>query len=117
MTSESLFENGNVVPGDKIPNQDFIAWVSQGPISDRPMEHLTAINTGVILYHKLLLENAAKVEQGEDPMGTIRDAAENEPWIEIPREDHALAAFHINREFEDRSFNFGQNKQTELAKT
>jgi 5,5'-dehydrodivanillate O-demethylase len=96
------------VPGDKIPNQDFIAWVSQGPISNRPMEHLTAIDTGVILYHKLLLENAAKVEKGEDPMGTVRDAAENEPWIEIPREDHALAAFKIQREFEDRTFDFSK---------
>ena len=106
-----------IVPGDKIPNQDFIAWVAQGPISDRPNEHLTAIDTGVILYHKLLLENAQKVQDGVDPMGTIRDPAENEPWIEIPREDHALEAFRINREFEDRSFNFGQNKQVELAKT
>ena len=38
----------------------------------------------------------------------IRDAAENEPWIEIPREDHALAAFKIAREFEDRSFDFSK---------
>ena len=116
MTCDRLFDDPNViVPGDKIPNQDFIAWVAQGPISDRPMEHLTAIDTGVILYHKLLLDNAKKVQDGEDPMGVIRDPAKNEPWIEIPREDHALAAFHIKREFEDRSFDFGQSKQ--LAKT
>jgi len=104
MTYENLFASGENVPGDKIPNQDFIAWVSQGPISDRTQEHLTANDTGVILYHKLLLENAKKVEQGQDPMGIIRDPADNDPWIEIPRENHALKAFHIKREFEEQSF-------------
>jgi 5,5'-dehydrodivanillate O-demethylase len=104
MTYNRLFDSGEIVPGDKIPNQDFIAWVSQGPISDRPNEHLTATDTGVILYHKLLLENAKMVEDGQDPMGTIRDPAENEPWIDIPREDHALTAFKISREHEGRNF-------------
>jgi hypothetical protein len=88
--------------------------VAQGPISDRPNEHLTAIDQGVILYHKLLLENAKKVENGEDPMGIIRDPAENEPWIDIPREDHALTAFHINREYETDAFRVGGER--ELAK-
>jgi 5,5'-dehydrodivanillate O-demethylase oxygenase subunit len=105
MSCERLFDSGEIVPGDKIPNQDFIAWVSQGPISDRTTEHLTAGDTGVILYHKLLIENATKVENGEDPLGTIRDPAENEPWIEIPREKHVLVAFNIKREHEEQTFN------------
>jgi hypothetical protein len=104
MTYHDLFENEKYVPGDKIPNQDFIAWVSQGPISDRVNEHLTQIDTGVILYHKLLIESARKVEEGLDPMGIIRNADENEPWVVIPRENHALSAFRINREAEARSF-------------
>ena len=58
-------------------------------------------------------KTAQKVENGEDPMGTIRDSAENEPWIDIPRENHALKAFHISREFEDRSFDL--DKKPELA--
>jgi len=112
MTYHDLFENGKYVPGDKIPNQDFIAWVSQGPISDRVNEHLTQIDTGVILYHKLLVENASKVEEGLDPMGIIRNVDENEPWIEIPRENHALTAFHINREAEARSFDPSESALT-----
>jgi len=36
-------------------------------------------------------------------MGVIRDPTENEPWITIPREDHALKAFRIDREHETRS--------------
>lgn len=113
MTTKSLFDSGETVPGDLIPNQDFIAWVSQGPISDRTQEHLTAGDTGVILFHKLLIENAQKVERGEDPMGTIRDPAENEPWIDIPREKHALTGFKISREHEER--NFHPEEKRELA--
>ena len=37
-------------------------------------------------------------------MGIIRDPAENEPWIQIPRENHALVAFRIDREHEEKSF-------------
>jgi 5,5'-dehydrodivanillate O-demethylase len=113
MSTQALFDSGETVPGDLIPNQDFIAWISQGPISDRTQEHLTAGDTGVILYHKLLLENAKKVEDGEDPMGTIRDPAENEPWIEIPREKHALTGFQINREQEEKIF--AREPKRELA--
>jgi 5,5'-dehydrodivanillate O-demethylase len=103
MTVKRLFDSDGVVPGDEIPNQDFIAWTSQGPISDRTQEHLTAGDTGVILYHKLLIENAKKVENGEDPLGTIRDPAENEPWIEIPREKQILVSYQINRELEEQT--------------
>ena len=66
------------INGDTIQKQDFIAWISQGPISDRTGEHLTAVDQGVILYHKLLFENINRVEQGLDPMGIIRDPALNE---------------------------------------
>jgi len=103
MTVERLFDAGEIVPGDLIPNQDFIAWTSQGPISDRTQEHLAAGDTGVILYHKLLIENAKKVENGEDPLGTIRDSAENEPWIEIPREKEILVSYRIDREYGDQT--------------
>jgi hypothetical protein len=41
----------------------------------------------------MLFEECAKVEQGLDPMGTIRDPAENEPMIVIKRENATLKAF------------------------
>jgi 5,5'-dehydrodivanillate O-demethylase len=66
--------------------QDEAAWVAQGPISDRTREHLATSDKGVILYHKLLMENAEKVERGEDPMFTIRDVEENTPFIHVKRE-------------------------------
>ncbi len=40
----------------------------------------------MILYHNMLLEQIDKVERGEDPMGTIRDPAQNEPWVQVRRE-------------------------------
>ena len=40
----------------------------------------------MILYHRLLLENAEKVQRGEDPMFTIRDDDENLPYIHFERE-------------------------------
>jgi hypothetical protein len=27
-----------------------------------------------------------RVERGDDPLGTVRDAAQNQPWIDLPRE-------------------------------
>ena len=69
-----------------IPQQDEAAWEAQGPISDRTKEHLVTSDKGVILYHRLLMENAAKVERGEDPMFTIRDPEENMPFIHVERE-------------------------------
>ncbi len=66
--------------------QDEAAWVAQGPLSDRTQEHLVTSDKGVILYHRLLLENAEKVQRGEDPMFTIREEDENLPYIHFERE-------------------------------
>jgi len=88
-----LFTDDGKLVADTIPKQDMIGWVGQGAISDRTREHLTASDKGVILYHKLLTENMERVERGEDPMGTIRDRAENEPMVDIRREFNGMRAF------------------------
>ncbi len=92
--SRLFTEDGKLI-ADTIPKQDMIGWVAQGPISDRTREHLTASDKGVILYHKLLTENMELVDRGEDPMGTIRDPAENEPMIDIRREHDGMRAFQV----------------------
>jgi 5,5'-dehydrodivanillate O-demethylase len=91
----SLFDDDGKLIADTIPKQDMIGWVGQGPVSDRTREHLTASDKGVILYHKLLVENMERVERGEDPMGTIRDRAENEPMVDIRRENDGMRAFDV----------------------
>lgn len=80
---------------DGIITQDMIAWVAQGPISDRTREHLASSDRGVILFHKMLFENAAAVERGGDPIGTIRDPAENEPSVDIRRGRDGWKAFQV----------------------
>jgi 5,5'-dehydrodivanillate O-demethylase len=88
-----LFNLDGKLVADTIPKQDMIGWVGQGPISDRTREHLTASDKGIIVYHKLLFDNLEGVERGEDPMGIIRDPAENEPMLDIERERKNLTPF------------------------
>jgi 5,5'-dehydrodivanillate O-demethylase len=90
---EALFdENGNII-ADSIIKQDYTAWIAQGPISNRPAEHLSAGDTGIALYRRLLQEGIDAVARGEDPIAVIRDRAENEPWIELHREGQTLKGF------------------------
>jgi 5,5'-dehydrodivanillate O-demethylase oxygenase subunit len=87
-----LDDNGKLI-ANTIPIQDCIAWIGQGPISDRTREHLATSDRGVALYHKMLFEQCERVEQGLDPIGTVRDRAVNEPMIVIEREAATLKAF------------------------
>jgi phenylpropionate dioxygenase-like ring-hydroxylating dioxygenase large terminal subunit len=61
----------------RVVNQDFVAWVGQGTVADRTQEHLGESDRGVILLRRRLLEEAAKVQRGEQPKGIIRDPAQN----------------------------------------
>lgn len=88
-----LFDEKGRIIADNVPTQDMVAWVGQGPISDRTSEHLARSDKGVVLYHNLLLESLEKIERGEDPMGIVRDPSENEPMIDIRREGKALRPF------------------------
>ena len=86
-----------IVPIDSILKQDMVAWVGQGPISPRVDEHLSSGDRGLILYHKMLNENMDRVARGEDPLGTIRDRAKNEPMIEIRRGVDGYKSFDIRQ--------------------
>jgi 5,5'-dehydrodivanillate O-demethylase oxygenase subunit len=88
-----LFDKNGKLAANTIPIQDAIAWVAQGPISDRTREHLATSDRGVVLYHKLLLQEMERIAQGFDPMGVIRDKADNEPMIVIKREQATLTAY------------------------
>jgi 5,5'-dehydrodivanillate O-demethylase oxygenase subunit len=62
---------------DYVTGQDIMAWVTQGPVADRTTEHLGASDKGVTLLRRVLQEQIAKVERGEDPLGTVRDPEAN----------------------------------------
>jgi 5,5'-dehydrodivanillate O-demethylase len=84
-----------IVDAPIVVTQDEMGWIGQGPVSDRTIEHLATSDKGIILYHNLILENIAKVERGEDPMGVVRDPAKNFPYIETKVEGAARRAFAL----------------------
>ena len=79
------YETFGKVDAPWVQLQDEMAWIGQGHLSDRTQELLATSDKGVILFHNLILESIAQVERGEDPMGVIRDPAENQPFIELRR--------------------------------
>jgi 5,5'-dehydrodivanillate O-demethylase len=90
-----LIEDDGSIVANTVLKQDMLAWVGQGPISDRTREHLATSDRGVALYHQMLLDNVERVQRGGDPMGVIRDDAINTPSIAIKRETTPRTAFAI----------------------
>jgi 5,5'-dehydrodivanillate O-demethylase oxygenase subunit len=66
--------------------QDMMAWETQGPIAKRHLERLGTTDRGVILFRDMLKREIARMQAGEDPLGTIRDPAHND-----------VVEFHIER--------------------
>ena len=57
--------------------QDAMAWETEGPIVDRTKELLGVSDRGITLYRKMLNEQIAAVQAGKEPLGLIRDPAQN----------------------------------------
>jgi 5,5'-dehydrodivanillate O-demethylase len=79
------YDSAGRVIATYINRQDEMAWVGQGPITDRTVEHLTTSDKGILLYRKVLLDQIEKVQRGEDPLGVVRDPEKNFPMIRIRR--------------------------------
>jgi len=73
-----LYDEDGKIKRDYVMGQDMAAWVIQGPIMDRTTERLGVSDVGLIMYRRLLSEQAAIVEEGGEPMGVWRDPVENE---------------------------------------
>ena len=54
-----------------------MAWITQGPLTPRNLEHLGVSDRGVILYRNMLSDAINAVERGEDPPCLVRDPAKN----------------------------------------
>ena len=78
-------------------NQDFVAWVGQGTIADRPTRHLGPSDRGVILLRQRLLADLVAIESGEDPKGIIRDPAAN-VCVRLPVAERRYLTESIGRE-------------------
>jgi 5,5'-dehydrodivanillate O-demethylase oxygenase subunit len=83
-------ERGNHIV-DYVEGQDIMAWVTQGPITDRTVEHLGKSDAGVVMLRRMFKDQMARVEQGEDPLGVIRDPKANE-YIKLPCEKDKFGA-------------------------
>jgi 5,5'-dehydrodivanillate O-demethylase len=90
-------EDGRLIV-DTVSGQDMMVWVTQGGISDRTTERLGTTDQGIILYRNLLDDNIRKVEQGQEPMAVIRDAAENMPMVQVHRETNAFRVSGANND-------------------
>jgi 5,5'-dehydrodivanillate O-demethylase len=73
-----LYDEKGKLVRDYIPAQDAVAWVIQGPISDRTTEHLGVTDVGVIMFRRMLEQQLQVVEDGGEPMNVHRDPVENE---------------------------------------
>jgi 5,5'-dehydrodivanillate O-demethylase oxygenase subunit len=70
-------ENGKLIR-DYVIAQDTVAWVIQGPITDRTTERLGVTDVGIIMFRRMLEEQMRIVAEGSDPINTYRDPRENE---------------------------------------
>ena len=71
-----LYRNGELNVEVPLP-QDFMAWVTQGPVADRTRERLGESDVGVIQLRRMSGEAMATVADGGDPMNVFRDPASN----------------------------------------
>jgi 5,5'-dehydrodivanillate O-demethylase oxygenase subunit len=75
-------ETGWIARGD----QDRCAQESQGSVFDRSGEHLGVSDEGVILLRRMFKQCIEAVQNGQDPVGIIRDPAKNETLSLVPGE-------------------------------
>jgi 5,5'-dehydrodivanillate O-demethylase len=66
-----------------VMNQDFVAWVGQGTLADRSLEHLGESDRGIIMIRRRLLDDIKVIADGGDPKALVRDAEVNE-CVELP---------------------------------
>ena len=81
---------------DYVEGQDIMAWVTQGPVTDRTVEHLGRSDVGVTMLRRMFKAEMTKVAAGEDPLGVIRAPHDR---IDLPCEKnkfHAGPAFAID---------------------
>ena len=58
-------------------SQDRMALEGQGPILDRSIESLAPSDKGIAMFRQLIKESLEAVAQGRDPIGVIRESAQD----------------------------------------
>jgi len=81
---------------DHFTSQDHMACETQGPIADRPKEHLGESDRGITIFRKLLRDQIRAVQSGRDPIGINMDPAKDEVIRMIP-EGYTAYSFAAKR--------------------
>ena len=84
-----LYEEAGRFKVDYVEGQDMMAWVSQGPVTDRTNEHLGRSDVGITMLRRMFKQEMAKVAAGEDPLGVIREKHDR---IDLPCEKNKFDA-------------------------
>ena len=74
---------------DYVEGQDLMAWVTQGLITDRSVEHIGKSDLGAVKVRRLFKDNLARVQAGGDPMGVVRFEHDR---IDLPCEKNKFGA-------------------------
>ena len=53
--------------------QDYMAWETQGALSDRTAEHLATSDRGIVAFREILRREIERVQRGEEPKAVVRD--------------------------------------------
>jgi 5,5'-dehydrodivanillate O-demethylase len=77
--------NGNWIL-NYVFNQDYMAWITQGPIAQRDREKLGESDRGVILFRRMLREQLQAMESGQSLMNVYLGTGTTDP-IPLPLED------------------------------
>ena len=75
-------------------DQDRAAIQGQGPVADRPTEHLAPSDRGVAMFRAILCEAITAVERGRDPINVIRDPKENR-LLQFGTHQHDVVPLHF----------------------
>ncbi|MPZ15966.1 MAG: Rieske 2Fe-2S domain-containing protein [Chloroflexi bacterium] len=70
--ADALYPDARFTMAD-VAAQDYMAWETQGAIPDRTVERLATSDRGVVLFRQVLKREIERVEQGQDPLGVVRD--------------------------------------------
>jgi 5,5'-dehydrodivanillate O-demethylase oxygenase subunit len=66
-----------------VVNQDFIAWLGQGPIANRMQEHLGLSDRGVVMMRQRFFAELDAIAKGSEAKGLIRDPQKN-ACVQLP---------------------------------
>ena len=91
-----------------VVNQDTVAWVGQGALTDRENEHFGRSDVGVVMLRNRLERDLEAIVEGRDPGGVIRDPeAALIQWPFAPWRERSEQGF-TRQEFLDQHARFGR---------